>query len=48
MKWLIPENEIDIQQREFLDSLITNTNQKLIDGFPGSVKPSCFYLLPKD
>lgn len=38
MKWLIPENEIDIQQREFLDSLITNTNQKLIDGFPGSGK----------
>lgn len=38
MNWLIPENELDIQQREFLDSLFTNNSQKLVDGFPGSGK----------
>lgn len=39
MKWLIPENELDVQQRAFLDSLFTDKNSnRFIEGFPGSGK----------
>lgn len=39
MPWLIPENELDVQQRAFLDSLFTDRNSnRFIEGFPGSGK----------
>jgi superfamily I DNA/RNA helicase len=38
MNWLPPENELDVQQREFLNSLFTNQDNLWIQGFPGSGK----------
>lgn len=39
MKWLIPENELDPQQREFRAELLSdNLSNKFIEGFPGSGK----------
>lgn len=39
MKWLIAENELDVQQRAFLDSLFTDKDSnRFIEGFPGSGK----------
>ena len=38
MKWLIPENELDKEQRVFLDRIITQSDNEHIVGFPGSGK----------
>lgn len=38
MNWLIAENELDPQQRDFLDTLVINGTHKWIEGFPGSGK----------
>lgn len=38
MSWLIAENELDIEQRDFLDKLIKSSNNHWIQGFPGSGK----------
>ena len=39
MKWLVPENELDVEQHDFLTSLEYYKNQnRWIDGFPGSGK----------
>lgn len=38
MNWLIPENELDREQRKFLERLITQTDNEHIEGFPGSGK----------
>lgn len=38
MNWLIPENELDREQRKFLESLITQDENEQIVGFPGSGK----------
>ena len=38
MKWLIPENELDKEQRDFLDRIITQSDNEYIVGFPGSGK----------
>lgn len=38
MNWLIPENELDREQREFLKNLIVRSDNEHILGFPGSGK----------
>lgn len=38
MNWLIAENELDLEQREFLDKLLTSSGNLWIQGFPGSGK----------
>ena len=38
MKWLVPENELDRDQRDFINSLAQNKNNRWIEGFPGSGK----------
>lgn len=38
MNWLPPENELDVQQRDFLGSLFKNQDNLWIQGFPGSGK----------
>lgn len=38
MKWLVPENELDREQREFLKNLVVRTSNEQILGFPGSGK----------
>lgn len=38
MKWLVPENELDREQRKFLDTIMTNNDNEVIVGFPGSGK----------
>ena len=38
MNWLIAENELDLEQRDFLDKLLTSSSNLWIQGFPGSGK----------
>lgn len=38
MKWLVPENELDRDQRDFINSLAQNKSNRWIEGFPGSGK----------
>jgi len=38
MNWLIADNELDHEQREFLDNLLKSSNNLWIQGFPGSGK----------
>ena len=38
MNWLIPQNELDREQRRFLDEFINRSDNELIVGFPGSGK----------
>ena len=43
MNWLIPENELDREQRKFLGDFITRKDNELIIGFPGSGKTMLLY-----
>ena len=45
MNWLIPENELDREQRNFLNEFINRSDNELIIGFPGSGKT--MLLLPR-
>lgn len=38
MKWLVPENELDREQRNFLESILKDNKNEAIVGFPGSGK----------
>ena len=38
MNWLIPENELEREQRKILDAVITENSNMYIEGFPGSGK----------
>lgn len=38
MSWIIPENKLDDQQREFVDNVDINQRNIWIKGFPGSGK----------
>ena len=38
MNWLIAENELDLEQRDFLDKLLKSSGNLWIQGFPGSGK----------
>ena len=38
MGWLTAENELDIEQREFLKNLMNDEGNRWIKGFPGSGK----------
>ena len=38
MKWIVPENKLDDQQREFIDNVDINQHNVWIKGFPGSGK----------
>ncbi len=38
MNWLVPENELDKEQREFLKNLFVRSDNEQILGFPGSGK----------
>ena len=38
MAWIIPENRLDAQQREFVDNVNINQRNVWIKGFPGSGK----------
>ena len=41
MKWLIPENDLEREQRAFLESITTSRSNHLLNGFPGSGKSIC-------
>lgn len=43
MNWLIPENELDREQRKFLSEFINRSDNELIIGFPGSGKTMLLY-----
>jgi len=43
MNWLIPENELDREQRTFLNEFINREDNELIIGFPGSGKTMLLY-----
>ena len=43
MNWLIPENELDREQRKFLSEFIERNDNELIIGFPGSGKTMLLY-----
>ena len=43
MNWLIPENELDREQRSFLNEFINRSDNELIIGFPGSGKTMLLY-----
>ena len=43
MNWLIPENELDREQRNFLNEFINRSDNELIIGFPGSGKTMLLY-----
>ena len=43
MNWLIPQNELDKEQRRFLDEFINRSDNELIVGFPGSGKTMLLY-----
>ena len=43
MNWLIPQNELDREQRRFLDEFINRSDNELIVGFPGSGKTMLLY-----
>ena len=38
MKWLVPENELDRDQRDSIKSLSQNKSNRWVEGFPGSGK----------
>ena len=38
MSWIIPENKLDEQQRDFVDNVDINQRNVWIKGFPGSGK----------
>lgn len=41
MKWLVPENDLEREQREFLDSIVNGIGSHVLYGFPGSGKSIC-------
>lgn len=43
MNWLVPENELDKEQRRFLGEFINRNDNELILGFPGSGKTMLLY-----
>lgn len=43
MNWLIPENELDREQRKFLNEFMNRSDNELILGFPGSGKTMLLY-----
>ena len=43
MNWLIPQNELDREQRRFLDEFINRSDNELVIGFPGSGKTMLLY-----
>lgn len=43
MNWLIPQNELDKEQRRFLDEFINRSDNELVVGFPGSGKTMLLY-----
>lgn len=43
MNWLIPENELDREQRNFLNEFINRSGNELVMGFPGSGKTMLLY-----
>lgn len=43
MNWLIPQNELDREQRRFLDEFINRNDNELVIGFPGSGKTMLLY-----
>ena len=43
MSWLIPHNELDREQRQFLCDFTNRNNNELIIGFPGSGKTMLLY-----
>ena len=43
MNWLIPQNELDKEQRRFLDEFINRNDNELVVGFPGSGKTMLLY-----
>lgn len=43
MNWLIPQNELDKEQRKFLDEFINRSDNELVIGFPGSGKTMLLY-----
>ena len=43
MNWLIPENELDREQRNFLNEFVKRDSNELIIGFPGSGKTMLLY-----
>ena len=43
MNWLIPQNELDKEQRSFLDEFINRSDNELVVGFPGSGKTMLLY-----
>ena len=43
MNWLVPENELDREQRKFLNEFINRNDNELIIGFPGSGKTMLLY-----
>ena len=38
MAWIIPENKLDAQQRDFIDNVNIESENMWIKGFPGSGK----------
>lgn len=43
MNWLIPQNELDKEQRRFLDAFINRSDNEMVVGFPGSGKTMLLY-----
>ena len=43
MNWLIPQNELDKEQRRFLDEFINRSDNEMVVGFPGSGKTMLLY-----
>ena len=43
MNWLISQNELDKEQRRFLDEFINRSDNELVVGFPGSGKTMLLY-----
>lgn len=43
MNWLIPENELDREQRSFLNEFVNRNDNEMIIGFPGSGKTMLLY-----
>ena len=43
MNWLVPENELDREQRKFLNEFINRNDNELIIGFPGSGETMLLY-----
>lgn len=47
MAWIIPENKLDTQQRDFLDNVDITQRNVWIKGFAGSGNPYCWFIQRK-